>query len=380
MLHDVQPRESDKVHDCPRRTLPLLRKPIFTPNFPLLLQGMLLGLSLIVASLIAFFLWKQQMTWTFLPWSNRAAEARQTEGGADVDTKQNGHTVSNGSAEKGVNELQPPQFTLQEPTNEEGEVEDDASQSTPKAKPAEAATLPTPPSLTIQSHEDTEDEEDNAPVVFPAPNSAQRASGGTARIPTLKPLSKPAQPSAPTSLMPPPRLPASAYRESKNASPGASALRVPTTGPLPNRGPPTSSSLAPPPYKTTNARNKVLLSPGHSPLDWAALQRSGKNLAGTGTNNLIRVTPSQLKAQNGRKGKPAWSVWQGKVYNMTPYVPFHPGGEGQIMRAAGKEGGKLFLEAHPWVNWENMLGQCLVGVLVSEEDGQDAESSLDAMD
>lgn len=132
-----------------------------------------------------------------------------------------------------------------------------------------------------------------------------------------------------------------------------------------------------PTVKNSNSRGKVLLSPGHSPLDWANLQRSGKNMSGV--SSLIRVTPDMLKHNNGRKRKPAWSSYQGKVYNITPYLPFHPGGEGELRRAAGKDGGKLFMEVHPWVNWENMLGECLVGIMVSEEQAP-IRSSLEDMD
>jgi cytochrome b involved in lipid metabolism len=116
----------------------------------------------------------------------------------------------------------------------------------------------------------------------------------------------------------------------------------------------------------TAKSKKVMLAPGHSPLDWANLQRTNQNLAGV--PKLLRVTPSMLKHYNGRKGKPAWASYQGKVFNMSPYIPFHPGGEGEIRRAAGKDAEKLFLDIHPWVNWDNMLGQCLVGILVSEND------------
>jgi cytochrome b involved in lipid metabolism len=155
---------------------------------------------------------------------------------------------------------------------------------------------------------------------------------------------------------------------------------------LPNRGPP-SGGLAVPQAgglavpigtatKTPNPRQKVLLKPGHSPLDWANLQKSGKNLSGV--DRLIRVTPSMLKHYNGRKGRPAWSVYQGKVYNISPYLPYHPGGEGELRRAAGKDGEKLFMEVHPWVNWENMLGDCLVGIMVTEHD--ERASTLDDMD
>jgi cytochrome b involved in lipid metabolism len=88
-----------------------------------------------------------------------------------------------------------------------------------------------------------------------------------------------------------------------------------------------------------------------------------------------------LKAKNGRKGNPAWSSYQGKVYNISPYLPYHPGGEGELRRAAGKDGGKLFHDVHPWVNWENMLDGCMVGIMVSEGDGDsNLTSSLDDMD
>lgn len=106
------------------------------------------------------------------------------------------------------------------------------------------------------------------------------------------------------------------------------------------------------------------------------------------------MRPSQLKKQNGRHGKDAWTEYQGKVYNITPYLPFHPGGQGELMKGAGRDAGKLFMEVHPWVNWDGMLGECLVGILVEEHDLQQApdvggsrggrgaavESKLDEMD
>ncbi|KAI9726922.1 MAG: hypothetical protein M1828_000270 [Chrysothrix sp. TS-e1954] len=195
----------------------------------------------------------------------------------------------------------------------------------------------------------------------------------------ISPMSH-ASPADASKLMPPPSRPSKPsqdgpLRTARQQPSTNAALRVPSTGPLPNRGPPTnlSNNLLPsrtpikPNTSATNARKKVLLEPGHSPLDWAALTRSS-NLSGL--PRLIRVKPSMLKAANGRKGAPTWSSYRGKVYNIEPYLPFHPGGKGELMRAAGKEAEKLFMEVHPWVNWENMLSACWVGVLVSEDDGQ----------
>jgi cytochrome b involved in lipid metabolism len=86
-----------------------------------------------------------------------------------------------------------------------------------------------------------------------------------------------------------------------------------------------------------------------------------------------------LKAHHGRKGMDAWTSYNGKVYNITPYLPFHPGGKGELMRGAGKDSGQLFLEIHPWVNWDGMLGECLVGILVSANEAL-AVNDLDTMD
>ena len=37
-------------------------------------------------------------------------------------------------------------------------------------------------------------------------------------------------------------------------------------------------------------------------------------------------------------------MFNGKVYNLTRYLRYHPGGEDQLMRAAGRDGTKLFSE------------------------------------
>jgi cytochrome-b5 reductase len=37
------------------------------------------------------------------------------------------------------------------------------------------------------------------------------------------------------------------------------------------------------------------------------------------------------------------------VYNITPYLDFHPGGVDEIMKGAGIDATKLFQEIHAWV-------------------------------
>ena len=246
----------------------------------------------------------------------------------------------------------------------------DDSESTPKANATEPAS--NVPSFNL-SMDDDDKSDDTTPEQsvpsFPAANSAQRAS---AMPPPKLPNVKSARSTA-SSLMPPPaRVPAT-LRPPPSA---ASSLRAPPNGLPANSQQRASGGLsARGAVPTPNARNKIHLSPGHSPMDWAALARS-KDLAGV--SSFQKVTPSQLRSMTGRRGKPAWSSWQGKVYNITPYLKFHPGGEAELMKAAGRDGEKLFMEVHGWVNWENMLGSCLVGVMVAEDYGKTSE--LDEMD
>jgi cytochrome b involved in lipid metabolism len=54
----------------------------------------------------------------------------------------------------------------------------------------------------------------------------------------------------------------------------------------------------------------------------------------------LRIPPSILKQHNKRDD--AWTAIYGKVYNITAYLPFHPGGVKALMRAAGRDGTKLF--------------------------------------
>jgi len=80
--------------------------------------------------------------------------------------------------------------------------------------------------------------------------------------------------------------------------------------------------------------------------------------------SLARIPPSVLRVHNKRDD--AWAAFNGKVYNITPYLDFHPGGEKELMRVAGRDGTKLFSLTHAWVNVDFMLDACLVGFLVSE--------------
>ncbi|XP_030785055.1 cytochrome b5 reductase 4 isoform X3 [Rhinopithecus roxellana] len=105
-------------------------------------------------------------------------------------------------------------------------------------------------------------------------------------------------------------------------------------------------------------RSKVPLKQGRSLMDWIRLTKSGKDLTGL-KGRLIEVTEEELKKHN--KKDDCWICIRGFVYNVSPYMEYHPGGEDELMRAAGSDGTELFDQVHRWVNYESMLKECLVG-------------------
>eukprot|EP00070_Physeter_catodon_P025239 XP_023988757.1 cytochrome b5 reductase 4 isoform X1 [Physeter catodon] len=109
---------------------------------------------------------------------------------------------------------------------------------------------------------------------------------------------------------------------------------------------------------SSGGRSKVPLKQGRSLMDWIRLTKSGKDLTGL-KGRLIEVTEEELKKHN--KKDDCWICIRGFVYNVSPYMEYHPGGEEELMRTAGSDGTDLFDQVHRWVNYESMLKECLVG-------------------
>lgn len=123
-------------------------------------------------------------------------------------------------------------------------------------------------------------------------------------------------------------------------------------------------------------RKKVPPGTGFSHIDWVRtlslesdgsgapiflqvrLQSSGQDLAGLG-GRYLKVTKEELMKHN--RVDDCWMVLRGKVatitsnfsslshsplqvYNVTPYLRFHPGGVEELMRGAGRDATRLFGE------------------------------------
>ncbi|XP_022229502.2 cytochrome b5 reductase 4 [Drosophila obscura] len=138
--------------------------------------------------------------------------------------------------------------------------------------------------------------------------------------------------------------------------PKASAgLQLPTTTPQKLKSNSDCSGSA-----TGNPRNKCALKPGYSLMSWIRLCNSGADLSGT-RGRVVPVTRSELALHN--KASDAWMAIRGRVFNVTRYMDFHPGGVDELMRGVGRDATKLFDEVHAWVNYPQLLGKCYIGPL-----------------
>lgn len=96
-------------------------------------------------------------------------------------------------------------------------------------------------------------------------------------------------------------------------------------------------------------RQKVMYEKGYSQMDWVRLTQKDPDLAGLRGAPLRRDMSLEEVAQHATEDD-AWTVLRGRVYNMTPYLRFHPGGVPLLLKVAGRDGTALFNKYHAWVN------------------------------
>jgi cytochrome b involved in lipid metabolism len=110
---------------------------------------------------------------------------------------------------------------------------------------------------------------------------------------------------------------------------------------------------------------------GRGWMEWTA-QAGRHNLSNSLTRTPCTHTPATRPAP--RDVTPAdvasaaaagscWAALRGKVYDLGPYLRFHPGGAALLEAAAGTDCTAAFNEAHAWVNGDALLVSCLIGPL-----------------
>ena len=88
---------------------------------------------------------------------------------------------------------------------------------------------------------------------------------------------------------------------------------------------------------------------------------SNNNTRKRGGNNKRNISLGEVKKHN--KKNDAWTIIENKVYNITSWIPKHPGGE-IIMQALGKDATQLFIDNnHPSYVKKTILPKYYIGTL-----------------
>ncbi|CAB9525274.1 b5 reductase 4 [Seminavis robusta] len=135
------------------------------------------------------------------------------------------------------------------------------------------------------------------------------------------------------------------------------------------------TTMPPPKMKASNGiqknppRRKFGLRKGFGLGDWVQLTKSAKDLAQLKGAPLRNITKSELRQHC--EVYDGWCALKGKVYNIGPYLPYHPGGEAILKKVLGKDGTALFDKYHRWVNIDGLIGKLQVGYLVPDPEKEE---------
>jgi cytochrome b involved in lipid metabolism len=88
---------------------------------------------------------------------------------------------------------------------------------------------------------------------------------------------------------------------------------------------------------------------------WLKLQESVKY-----NNQIMYLTRKQVKDNKEQ----LWYILNNRVYDLRSFLDFHPGGRNILYHKAGSDITKLFYSYHNWVNYEYLLGKCLLGFVI----------------
>ena len=121
-------------------------------------------------------------------------------------------------------------------------------------------------------------------------------------------------------------------------------------------------------------QSKVTLKPGFHLIDWMRLIGQSNDMSGLKGGPLREVTMKELRQHKSRYD--CWTAYNGKVYNIGPYIPFHPGGEEMLLRGAGRDCTAMYNKYHAWVNFDNLMGKSLVGKLIVDTETIDEDEEV----
>ena len=112
--------------------------------------------------------------------------------------------------------------------------------------------------------------------------------------------------------------------------------------------------------RADKVRENTSVMPGFHLSDWMRLSGA------LGNKQLRKIGMKELKEHSSQYD--CWTAYKGKVYDVTQYLAYHPGGVKKLMLGAGKDCTALYNKYHAWVNAETMLAKCMIGILVDDDD------------
>lgn len=93
--------------------------------------------------------------------------------------------------------------------------------------------------------------------------------------------------------------------------------------------------------------------PGFGLSDWHRLVHSSKDLALRHGAPLRKIRWTEIKQHTSIQD--GWVVLKNKVYYISPYLAYHPGGKDVLKKVLGKDVTSLYEKYHRWVNEEKYV-------------------------
>ena len=90
---------------------------------------------------------------------------------------------------------------------------------------------------------------------------------------------------------------------------------------------------------------KIQLAAGYSQMDWMRLTKRTPDMNGLDGGKRRKDITMEEVATHGTEAD-GWTVLRGKVYNLSPYLDFHPGGRKILTQSLGKDCTALFESYH----------------------------------
>lgn len=109
---------------------------------------------------------------------------------------------------------------------------------------------------------------------------------------------------------------------------------------------------------------KVPLKPGRSLFHWAKRCSAEPDLGGRGGAPLRSISLGELQRHSTLED--GWCAIGGRVYNVTPYLDYHPGGAAIFAQALGDDATDIFAQYHSFVNVRELCGVLELGMLAPE--------------